>query len=350
MPLPTSTRELYYPKMGSYTYLEFRESPLPSELKSSDVLVKIHAVSLQYRELMISSGTYPVPIVDNLVPGSDMAGEVLAVGDGVTEWKVGDRVCANFAPLHLYGDLTPAMRSSVWGCEVDGVLTQYKVFSKSALVAIPEHLSYEEASTLPCAALTAYNALHGPIPVKGGDTVLVQGTGGVSFFALQFAVAIGATVILTSSSDEKLEIGKKYGAKHTINYKKTPDWEKEVMNITGGVGVDHVVEVGGPGTFPKSLEATRFGGWVHVIGVLDLQNDASATSSVVFSAILKGLYIRGIQVGSIALFNQMNRLLVSRPEATRPLVDKVFSFEDSIKAFEHLESQAHVGKVVIKVA
>ncbi|KAK7018012.1 hypothetical protein VNI00_018438 [Paramarasmius palmivorus] len=349
--LPRSTRELYYPKLGSYNNLKFRESTLPSELQPSDVLVKIHAVSLQFRDLLISRGTYPLPTPEYLVPGSDMAGEVLAVGEQVTQWTVGDRVCANFSLKHLYGDPSPASVSTALGGGVDGVLTQYKVFHETALVAIPDHLSYEEASTLPCAALTAYNALSGPVPVKGGDIVLVQGTGGVSIFALQFAVALGATVILTSSSDDKLALGRLYGAKYTINYKSTPDWEKKVMKITEGRGVDHTVEVGGPGTFGKSLEVTRIGGWIHAIGVLDPKENANLTvANVVLSTIVKGLNIRGILVGSVELFKEMNRLITSRPDVTRPVIDKVFSFEDTIKAYEYLESQAHVGKVVIKVA
>ncbi|EEB90279.1 hypothetical protein MPER_11532 [Moniliophthora perniciosa FA553] len=347
MPLPTNTREFYYPKFGSYTNLKLREATLSSELKPSQVLVKIHAVSLQFRDLMISHGQYSTPTPEYLVPCSDMAGEVLAVGTEVTEWKAGDHVCANLLPDHLYGDASPQSVSAALGGGVNGVLTQFKIFKSTTLVAIPEHLSYEEASTLPCAALTAYNALHGPVPIKGGDTILDQGTGGVSIFAL-IALACGATVILTSSSDEKLELGKKYGARHTINYKKTPNWEEEVMRITKGRGVDHTVEIGGPGTFAKSMQSTRLGGWVHIIGAL-AKEEASSTNLII-SAIWRGLNFRGIQVGSIDLFETMNRLIETHPDVTRPVIDKVFSFEDSIKAFEYLESQVHVGKVVIKVA
>ncbi|KAI3604219.1 hypothetical protein WG66_010192 [Moniliophthora roreri] len=336
MSLPTSTREFYYPKFGSYTDLKLRESTLPSELKSSQVLVKIHAVSLQFRDLMISHGQYSAPTPEYLVPCSDMAGDVIAIGSEVSEWKTGDRVCANLLPDHLYGDPSPQSVSAALGGGVNGVLTQFKIFKSTVLVAIPEHLSYEEASTLPCAALTAYNALHGPIPIRGGDTILVQGTGGVSIFALQFAVACGATVILTSSSDEKLEL--------------VPDWEKEVMKITKGRGVDHTIEVGGPGTFAKSMQSTRFGGWIHIIGVLAMDSEETSSTNFIISAIWRGLNFRGIQVGSVELFKVMNRLIETHPDVTRPVVDKVFSFENSIKAFEYLESQVHVGKVVIKVA
>ncbi|KAL0064882.1 hypothetical protein AAF712_008135 [Marasmius tenuissimus] len=279
-----------------------------------------------------------------------MAGEVLAIGDEVTEWKTGDRVCANFAPEHLHGDVTAKSSSSALGAgEVDGVLAQYRIFKEYSLVAIPEHLSYEEGATLPCAAVTAYNALTNPVPIKAGDTVLIQGTGGVSIFALQFAVASGATVIVTSSSDDKLAIAKKLGAHHFINYAKTPEWHAEVLRITHDRGVDYTIEVGGPGTLAKSLQATRRSGFISIIGALDVRDSGSENSSVIFSAIHRQLNLRGIQVGSVESFKNMNRLMVSRPEITRPVIDKVYAFEDSAKAFEHLESQRHVGKVVINV-
>ncbi|KAF9256863.1 GroES-like protein, partial [Marasmius fiardii PR-910] len=246
MSLPSRTRSAFFPKVGRYKNLEFKETAIPA-LKSSEVLVKVHAVSLNYRDLMITRGSYVTSYQDGLIPCSDMAGEVLAVGGDITDWKIGDRVCANFCPEHLCGDLTEKSRDSQLGSgEVDGVLTKYKIFKEHSLVAIPEHLSYEEASTLPCAAVTAYNALIAPVPVKAGDTVLVLGTGGVSIFALQFAVVSGATVIVTSSSDDKLELAKKLGAHHLINYKRTPDWDQEVLKITDNRGVDYTLEVGGP--------------------------------------------------------------------------------------------------------
>ncbi|KAJ7597942.1 hypothetical protein C8J56DRAFT_331057 [Mycena floridula] len=275
-----------------------------------------------------------------------MAGEVVAVGKGVTEWKSGDRVCANFYPDLIAGDLTREIQKNDLGGQLDGVLTEYKIFKPHALVAIPDHLSYEEASTLLCAALTAYNSFMGPVPLKGGDIVLVQGTGGVSISGLQMAVASGATVIATSSSDEKLEVAKKLGAKYVINYNKTPNWDDEVLKITNGRGVDHILEIGGFGTLEKSMKCARLAGWIHIIGLL-----ATGESPKIFPHLItKGLMLRGIQIGSVAQFKDMNRLLAAHPEATRPLIDRVFPFEDAVKAWIHLESQAHVGKIVIKVS
>ncbi|KAH9938947.1 NAD(P)-binding protein [Amylocystis lapponica] len=344
MSIPTTTREYRLPKVEGPQALVLQEAPVRPP-KSSEVLVKVHAVSLQYRDLIISTGQYPLGQKENPVVCSDMAGEILAVGDDVKGWSVGDRVCANFAIDHLYGDISAESKNSALGGPIDGVLTEYKLVPAHSLVRVPAHLSYEEASTLPCAAVTAYNALHGSVPLKGGDTVLVQGTGGVSIFALQFAAASGATVIATSSSDEKLNIAAKLGAKHLINYKKTPNWEEEVLKITNGRGVDHIIEVGGPGTLTKSVASVRYGGWIHVIGFVAGQGDVS---SVPFTLLGKAAHLRGIVVGPVSLFENMNRLISER--SITPVVDRVFPFEEAIAAYKHLESQQHVGKVVIKVS
>ncbi|KAK0184449.1 hypothetical protein F5146DRAFT_1074681 [Armillaria mellea] len=324
--LPTTTRSYYFPTLGSYNNFTLQTTPLPT-LKSTFVLVKIHAVSLQYRDLMIASNNYSRgSIPENLVPCSDMAGEVVAVGSDVTRWTMG---------------------KSALGGGQQGVLTEYRDFPDHSLVRIPEHLSYEEASTHPCAALTAYNSLMGPKPVKADDTVLVLGTGGVSIFGLQFALTSGATVIATSSSDAKLEIAKKLGANHRIKYNTTPDWDKEVLRLTEGRGVDHILEVGGPGTFEKSLAAVRYAGYIHIIGAVAQSGTAT---SIVGPCIGKVIILRGIQIGSVAQFESMNRLLRARPELTRPVIDKVFSFEEAVDAYAYLESQKHVGKVVIRVS
>jgi len=343
MSIPTTARGYRLPKIGSYQDLIIttEDVQLP---KANDVLVKVHAVSLQFRDLMIAAGQYHTASTKDLVPCSDMAGEIVAVGQDVKGWKVGDRVCANFATDHIYGDATLEIQKTSLGGAAQGVLTEYRSFPSHSIVAFPSHLSYEEASTLPCAGLTAYNALSGPVPVKAGDYVLVLGTGGVSIFGLQFAVAAGATVIAISSSDEKLKVATRLGAKHVINYKTTLNWDDEVVKITNGVGVDHVIEVGG-GTLPKSLNATRNGGHIHLIGVVS----TGSTDGLVLNIIRKSATIRGIQIGSVAQFIDMNRMLSARPEATRPLVDKVFRFEEAKEAYAYLESQAHVGKVVIKV-
>ncbi|KAF9496335.1 NAD-P-binding protein [Pleurotus eryngii] len=347
MALPTTTKQFFLPKLGSYDYLTLSQGAVRPP-KATEALIKVHAVSLQYRDLIMAKGLYPLGkrhrflhFVDQC---SDLAGEIVAVGEDVTAFKAGDRVCSNFSIKHLDGDPSPETMATSLGGTIHGVLTQYITLPAEALVSIPEHLSYEEASTLPCAALTAYNALLGPVPVKAGDFVLVQGTGGVSIFGLQFAVASGATVIATSSSDEKLKLAGELGAKHLINYKKNPEWQKEVKKITGGRGVDHVIEVGGPGTLPKSIQSIRLAGWIHVIGFVAGGQDSSLVGPIVGTA----ANLRGILIGSVRQFKDMNRLIATHN--LRPVVNKVFPFEQTAEAYKYLESQAHVGKVVIKVS
>ncbi|KAJ3566783.1 hypothetical protein NP233_g6793 [Leucocoprinus birnbaumii] len=286
-------------------------------------------------------------MLDQVVLGSDMSGEIVALGEDVKGWKVGDRVCSNFALDHIDGDVTPEIQTTCLGYQIHGVLTQYRTFPVHSLVKVPEHYSYEEASTLPCAAVTAYNALHGPVPIKAGDYVLVLGTGGVSTWALQFAVASGATVIATSSSDEKLKTAANLGAQHLINYKKTPNWDEEVLKITKGVGVDHVIEVGGPGTLPRSISSVRMAGCIHIIGFVSQDKD---DTDLVGRMIMKAVLLRGILIGSVAQFQDMNRLITANPEKTKPVISKTFSFDQAIDALRYLDSAAHVGKVVIKVA
>ncbi|KAJ7034480.1 alcohol dehydrogenase superfamily protein [Mycena alexandri] len=291
---------------------------------------------------MIASGGYSGSMLPNLVPCSDGAGEVIAVGSDVTEWKAGDRVCANFIIDKVHND---APGDLALGGTAHGTLTQYQTFPANSLVRIPEHFSYEEASTLPCAALTAYNALlSGYEPVKAGDTILIQGTGGVSIFALQFAVASGATVIVISSDDEKLKVATKLGAKHVINYKTTPNWDEEAQRLTNGRGVDRVIEVAG--TLQPSISAVRKGGSIDIIGAVGAN---PKPVDIIRPSIVKQLKIRGIYTGSVVQFNNMNRLIAANVETTRPVIDKVFAFEEAKAAFAHLKSQTHVGKVVIKV-
>ncbi|KAF4618195.1 hypothetical protein D9613_011538 [Agrocybe pediades] len=348
MSLPTSTLAYSLKELTGYEKnLVLKESPIGS-IGAQEVLVKVHAVSLQYRDLVVARGSYTAPIAENVVPCSDAACEIIAVGNEVKGWKVGDRVCANFCPDHVYGPTNEDINNSALGGQQHGVLTQYRTFPAHSLVRIPDHLSYEEASTLPCAALTAYNALYGPVPIKAGDFVLVLGTGGVSIFALQFAVAAGATVIATSSSDEKLKIASKLGAKHLINYNKTPNWHEEVKRVTKGIGAKHVIEVGGAGTLFKSVKSAKMGdGQVHLIGFVSSE---AAESSLVFPIIGGGCTLRGILIGSVAQFEDMNRLMEANPEVTRPVIDKVFPFDKAVEAYAYIESQKHVGKVVIKVA
>ncbi|THH33201.1 hypothetical protein EUX98_g988 [Antrodiella citrinella] len=283
-----------------------------------------------------------------IVPCADGAGEVIAIGDRVTKWKVGDRVLANLSTGHLHGDMTPEIQATALGVEIDGTLTEYKMLPAESLVSIPDHLTFEQAATLPCAAVTAWNALNGPTPVKGGDYVLVQGTGGVSLFGIQLAHAIGATVIATSSTSEKLEVATKLGADFVINYKETPDWELDVLDITGR-GAHHIIEVGGPNTLLKSIKAVRHAGWIHNIGFLAGSNSDVNPSEITSSLLRKGVIFRGILMGSVSQFEDMNRLISSHKIV--PVVDKVFEFDQVKDAYKYyLESQNHVGKIVIRVA
>ncbi|KAJ7831150.1 hypothetical protein B0H14DRAFT_2365322 [Mycena olivaceomarginata] len=348
MTLPTTTRQYSYPdQITSFNDLAIKKVPV-SPPKANEVLVKTYAVSLQYRDLSIASGKYPRALPPSLVPCSDMAGEVIAVGEDVKEWKVGDRVCANFIQDKLHDDSPSEL---ILSGSVHGVLTEYRTFPAQTLVSIPDHLPYEEASTLPCAAVTAYNALlSGFEPLKAGDTVLIQGTGGTSIFALQFAVASGATVIATSSSDEKLRIATKLGARHVINYRTTPDWAAEVLKLTNGVGVDRVIEVVGNASLAQSLAAVRKGGNIELIGILGGLGDVPAVD-VVGPSIFKAIKIRGVFIGSVVQFKNMNKLIAANPETTRPVIDKVFGFDEAEvhAAYAHLASQTHVGKVVIRI-
>nr|GAT57163.1 alcohol dehydrogenase superfamily protein [Mycena chlorophos] len=333
------------PQTG-FDNLALVEVPLPT-LKANEVLVKIKAVSLQFRDLMVTSGTYPPPYAPQ--PTWSL-GEIVAIGEDVKTWKVGARVVSNFFLDHLDAEgMTSEIAKTALGGASHGVLAEYRALPAHSLLEIPAHLSYEEASTLPCAALTAYNGLiYGFEPLKAGDTVLIQGTGGVSIFALQFAVASGATTIVLSSSDEKLAAATKLGAKHVINYNTTPEWAKEAKKLTNGRGVDRVVEVVGNATLARSFEAARMGGSVDIIGLLGEGPEAPAVS-IIGPAIGKQLKIRGIYVGSVSQFQAMNRLLAANPETTRPVIDKVFPFAEAKDAFGYLKSQKHVGKVVIRV-
>ncbi|KAJ7856547.1 NAD-P-binding protein [Mycena leptocephala] len=320
--------------------LTLTEAPTPIP-GPSQVLVKIHAVSLQQRDLIVAKGGYPKPLQPGIIPMSDMAGEIVAIGSEVTKFSVGDRICANFAmPGFVFGDL---------GAEIDGVLTEFKVFDADPqrLVKFPDHLTYREASTLPCAALTAHAALYGPVPVKSGDVVLVQGTSGVSIFVLQFALAAGATVIMASSSDDKLKIVEKLGAHHSINYITTPNWAEEVMNITNGKGADIVIDIGGASTIIQSVKACAFGGWVKLVGII---GHADADLNMLpLLAILRNVCMQGIVMGSVDRFNQMNQLIDS--VKLRPYIDtREFTFEEAAEAFRYMGGRSHIGKVVIQVS
>lgn len=316
-----------------------RETPTPN---ANEVLVKFHAASLNYRDLMMVNGWYNPRLKMPLVPFSDGAGEVVAVGESVSRFKVGDRVCPIFHQNWIDGEINFGKAKKALGGDVDGCLREFGVFDENGLIHIPQHLSYEQASTLPCAAVTAWNALAVSGKVKSGDFVLLQGTGGVSLFALQFAKIFGATTIITSSSDEKLERAKQLGADFTINYKEREDWDKAVLEITEKRGVDHIVEVGGAGTLGKSLNAVRLGGHIAVIGVLSGKGEFNPTI-----ILMKAIKLQGIFVGSREMFEEMNECISENK--LQPIVDKSFEFEQAQDALKYMESGAHFGKIVVKI-
>jgi len=320
--------------------LEFAERPTP-EPGPGQVVVKIHAISLNFRDLLMVKGLYNPKLKLPRIPCSDGAGEVIALGPGVSQWKPGDRVAGIFMQNWQDGPPTPAKVRGALGGDIDGTLAEFVVFNENGLVPIPDHLSYQEAATLPCAAVTAWHALVAEGGVKAGDAVLTQGTGGVSLFALQFARLAGARVLITSSSDAKLERAQRLGASDGINYKTTPDWEERVRERTGGTGVDHVIELGGAGTLGKSLRAVRTGGRISLIGVL-----AGGGQVNPMPILMKNVRVQGIYVGSREKFEAMNRAVALHQ--LRPVVDRVFPFAEAPAALRHLESGAHFGKVCIR--
>jgi NADPH:quinone reductase-like Zn-dependent oxidoreductase len=264
------------------------------------------------------------------------------VGEGVKRVRAGDRVAANFMPGWTEGPVNEEKARTALGAAVDGVLAEQVTFDQRALVQIPEALSFEEAATLPCTGVTAWNALMVAGGLRAGETVLVLGTGGVSIFALQIARMAGALVIITSASDEKLARARALGADVGINYKTTPDWEEKVRELTAGRGVDHVVEVGGAETLPKSVRAARFGGHIALIGNLTGRGGVD-----IVPIFMKGLRVNGIFVGSRSMFEDFNRAVAH--SGLHPVIDRVFGFEQAPEALRYMESGAHFGKIVIRV-
>ncbi|EFC45729.1 predicted protein [Naegleria gruberi] len=323
-----------------------QEATIPQP-KRGQVLVRMRAASLNFRDLLVVKGLYPGPFPSQLIPCSDGAGEVVSVGEDVSEFVVGDRVCGLFHQDWIAGDMKDEHMANDLGGSSHGVLSQYRVFEKHGIIKMPSNLTFEEAATLPCAGLTAYHALaqNGIKHVGPSQSVLVIGTGGVSIFAAQFAVAAGAKVIVVSSSDEKLEKAKSLGAQHLINYSKTPNWQEKVREIVPN-GVDHVIEVGGAGTLQRSLQSVKRGGQVHMIGLL-AQKDPNDNFDVGMSVLFSGAILRGFIVGSRAMFEDMVKTIENND--IHPVVDKVFSFDQAQEAFKHMESQKHVGKVVIRI-
>ena len=310
-----------------------------------DVLVDMHAWSLNYRDLAMLRGGYlrndKVRTNPPLVPLSDGAGQVIGVGPAVTRFKIGDRVAANFFQTWIDGDLTDAQISSALGGAIDGVLAERCCFHENGLVLVPEHLDYEQAATLPCAAVTAWQALTLG-NCRPGQTILLMGTGGVSIFALQLTRALGARTIITSGSDAKLSRARELGAEQTINYKDHPEWHEEVLRLTNGHGVDHVIEVGGAGTLERSLACAAVSGRVSLIGVLSGQPAQNPSPMLV---LFKRLTMQGIYVGSRSMFEEMNRFMAEHRIV--PVIDRRFALDDVRSAYETLQSGQHFAKIVI---
>lgn len=322
--------------------LKLAERPDPQP-GPGQVLIRVRAVSLNYRDVLTVEGKYNPKQKLPLIPCSDGAGEVVAVGEGVTRVRTGDRVCGIFAQRWIAGEPTRDKLRSTLGGPYDGMLAEWVVLHEDGLVHVPPHLTDEEAATLPCAGVTAWSALVTRGRLTAGDTVLLQGTGGVSIFALQFAKLLGVRALITSSSDEKLERARELGADGLINYRKKPEWSAAVRELTDGNGVDLVVEVGGAETLEQSLRSVRMGGTVCLIGNLTgLQ--AQVSLALVF---MQQVRLQGILVGDREGFEAMNRAIAQH--GMRPVVDRTIAFEEAPAAFELMAGGGHVGKVCVKV-
>jgi NADPH:quinone reductase-like Zn-dependent oxidoreductase len=322
--------------------LEFVERPTPTP-EAGEVLVKVRAISFNYRDLLVVKGLYNPKLKLPRIPVSDGAGEVVEVGEGVTAWKPGDRVAAIFMQNWLDGPPTAAKSRGALGGDIDGMLAEYIVLKETGLVAIPEHLSFQEAATLPCAAVTAWNALSVG-DIKPGSTVLIQGTGGVAIFALQLARLRGARVLGISSSDEKLERAYSLGLDAGLNYKESPEWDRWAMDETSGQGVDLVVEVGGIATLPRSLRALRIGGAIAQVGVLS--GAADPVPFPIATVLHKRVHIQGIYVGSRKDFEDLNKAIALTH--LRPIGEN-FHWSQAREALARMEEASHFGKLVLTV-
>lgn len=345
---PSTTKQWTVEGPNGFDGLKWNDKAEIPALGDHDVLVNFHYASLNYRDLIISLGKYPFPIGLPRIPGSDGAGTVVATGPRVTRFQKGDRVLTLFNQSHLAADITAADAGTGLGGNLDGTLRQYGAFEESGLVSMPTTLNFQQGSTLSCAALTAWNALYG-VPgksLKPGDTVLTQGTGGVSMFTLQFAKAAGARVISTTSSNDKAEVLKKLGADHVINYKTDETWGETAKKLTpGGKGCAHIVEVGGPRTMAQSLKAIRPEGTISIIGFL---GGFSKDQPSFLDCLNNMCTVRGVLVGSRLQFEQMNEAIDAN--GIKPVVDdKVFSLDETKEAYQYMWDQKHFGKLTIKI-
>ena len=333
-------KQIQLSKPGGLENLKLTDTENPSP-KDNEVLLKVHASSLNYHDLMVALGL--IPTEDKRVPLSDAAGEILEVGKDVSKWTVGDKVMSMCFPNWVSGPPKYDLLSFI-GDNQDGYATEFISIPESAITKIPNNLNFKEAATLPCAGLTAWRALVDEGRLKSGETVLVQGTGGVSVFALQLAKTFGATVIATSSSEEKLEKLKSLGADHLINYKAHPEWGKEVLKITNNEGVDHVVEVGGAGTFSESVRCTKLAGHIALIGVL--------SGPSVSEIILPRIFLKQIRLSGIAMANQDSQIAMIdylEKNEIKPEISDSFDLKDLGAAFQHQIDNKHFGKISIDI-
>lgn len=335
------SKSWFFSKNANAYDLVRADHPLPDALAPNAVRVQVKAVSLNYRDI-IAWRNLAGRQVDNRVPASDGAGEIIAVGSNVQQWKVGDRVAGCFFQTWQSGPFDLAHHKNDLGGTLDGMLQSVIDLPETGVVEIPPSLNFEQASTLPCAGLTAWYSLFTRGGLVADQTVLCIGTGGVSIFALQFATAIGARAIVLSSSDSKLERARAMGAWETLNYHEHPQWADEVWKLTGGHGVDHVVEVGGPGTLEQSMKCVAASGHIALIGVL---TGFGAPNTSLFPLLARNVRLNGIYVGSRDKFIEMNAFIESKQ--IQPSIDQVFSFDYAPSAFEYLQSAKHFGKVVI---
>ena len=333
-------KQIQLSKPGGLENLKLTDTENPS-LKDNEVLLKVHASSLNYHDLMVALGL--IPTEDKRVPLSDGAGEIIEAGKDVSKWTVGDKVMSMCFPNWVSGPPKYNLLSFI-GDNQDGYATELISIPESAITKIPKNLNFKEAATLPCAGLTAWRALVDEGRLKSGETVLVQGTGGVSVFALQLAKTFGATVIATSSSEEKLEKLKSLGADHLINYKAHPEWGKEVLKITNNEGVDHVVEVGGAGTFSESVRCTKLAGHIALIGVL--------SGPSVSEIILPRIFLKQIRLSGIAMANQDSQIAMIdylEKNEIKPEISDSFDLKDLGAAFQHQIDNKHFGKISIDI-
>jgi NADPH:quinone reductase-like Zn-dependent oxidoreductase len=330
--------------LGDLDGLVMRDQEVPTP-GPHEVLVRIYATSLNRRDLRILNRSYPLPSRPGVIPISDGAGEVVAVGAQVTRAAVGDRVAGSYFARWKEGKITGDQMTQQLGCTLDGMLTEYALLDEEALVQIPAYLSFEEAATLPCAALTAWSALSGPEPIQSSDTVLTLGTGGVALFAVQLAKALGARVIATTSSDEKAERLKRLGADEVVNYRTTPEWSRAVHELTDGVGVQRVVETGGSDTLEESIRSVAPNGEIALVAAVGKRPLIEIHPSVLAASLLT---IRRVLVGSRTLFEEMLPTLAKNE--LHPVIDRVFAFSEVRQAYQYYTTGHIFGKVVIQGA